>query len=118
MENIDIAHVFRDIADLLEIQGANPFRIRAYRNAAQTVTDHPGPIRKLVAEGADLTECLSTEELAFDGQASALIVGEADASLAVRLFEDLVLGSKVFDDVLLLPIDPTGEGDQEKLPGL
>ncbi len=56
MENIDIAHVFRDIADLLEVQGANPFRIRAYRNAAQTVMDHPGPIRKLVAQEADLTE--------------------------------------------------------------
>lgn len=37
MENIDFAHVFEEIADLLEIQGANPFRVRAYRNAARTI---------------------------------------------------------------------------------
>lgn len=30
----DIAHIFEEIADLLEIQAGNPFRIRAYRNTA------------------------------------------------------------------------------------
>lgn len=29
--NADVAAVFNQIADLLELQGANPFRIRAYR---------------------------------------------------------------------------------------
>ena len=33
IHNDDIAKVFDEIADLLEIQGANPFRTRAYRNA-------------------------------------------------------------------------------------
>lgn len=33
----DIAAALNDIADLLDIAGANPFRIRAYRNAARTV---------------------------------------------------------------------------------
>jgi len=38
MDNSTIARLFADVADLLEIQGgANVFRIRAYRNAAQTV---------------------------------------------------------------------------------
>lgn len=37
MHNADIARVFGEIADLLEIQQANPFRIRAYRNAARIV---------------------------------------------------------------------------------
>lgn len=37
MENIDYARVFAEVADLLEIQDANPFRIRAYRNAARTI---------------------------------------------------------------------------------
>ena len=37
VHNPDIAAMFEDIADLLELQGANPFRIRAYRNAARTV---------------------------------------------------------------------------------
>lgn len=35
----DIALVFDEIADLLEIQGANVFRVRAYRNAARTLRD-------------------------------------------------------------------------------
>lgn len=56
MQNIEIARHLEDIADLLEIQGANPFRIRAYRNAARTVEDFPTQLHKLVLDGADLTE--------------------------------------------------------------
>lgn len=56
MENVEIARVFRDVADLLEIRDANPFRVRAYRNAMRTVQDHAVPMRKLVEAGADLTE--------------------------------------------------------------
>lgn len=56
MQNIEIARHLEDIADLLEIQGANPFRIRAYRNAARTVEDYPTQLHKLVADGVDLTE--------------------------------------------------------------
>ena len=37
MENIEIAKTFDEVADLLEIQGANPFRVRAYRTAARTI---------------------------------------------------------------------------------
>lgn len=37
MTNADVAKVFEELADLLEIQGANPFRVRAYRNASRTV---------------------------------------------------------------------------------
>jgi len=34
IENAEIARLFRELADLLEIEGANPFRVRAYRTAA------------------------------------------------------------------------------------
>ncbi|MCM3881723.1 MAG: DNA polymerase/3'-5' exonuclease PolX [Vicinamibacterales bacterium] len=37
MENLAIARVFEEIADLLEIKGENPFKIRAYRNASETI---------------------------------------------------------------------------------
>ena len=37
VHNADIARVFDKIPDLLEIQGENPFRVRAYRNAARTI---------------------------------------------------------------------------------
>ena len=57
MQNPDIARVFDEVADLLEIQDANPFRVRAYRNAARTIRDYPEPIAELVHSGAkDLTE--------------------------------------------------------------
>lgn len=56
MENIEIARVLRETADLLEIQAANPFRIRAYRNAVRTIEAQTVPMRKLVEEGANLTE--------------------------------------------------------------
>ncbi|MDP2755954.1 MAG: DNA polymerase/3'-5' exonuclease PolX [Nitrospirota bacterium] len=37
MKNQEIAEIFNDIADLLEIKGENPFRIRAYRRAALNI---------------------------------------------------------------------------------
>ncbi|MFZ6016063.1 MAG: DNA polymerase/3'-5' exonuclease PolX [Nitrospirota bacterium] len=37
MKNQEVAKIFNDIADLLEIKGENPFRIRAYRRAAQNI---------------------------------------------------------------------------------
>jgi DNA polymerase (family 10) len=48
MTNARIAEVFDLIADLLEFQGANPFRVRAYRNGARTVRDLPEPICSIV----------------------------------------------------------------------
>jgi DNA polymerase (family X) len=37
LENLAIARVFAEIGDLLEIKGENPFKIRAYRNASETI---------------------------------------------------------------------------------
>ncbi len=55
VHNADITAVFDEIADLLEIEGANPFRIRAYRNAARILGDLPEEVRALVERGDDLT---------------------------------------------------------------
>jgi DNA polymerase (family X) len=56
IHNADIAAVFNEIADLLEIENANPFRIRAYRNAARTVEMLGPSIQDLLAEGRDLCD--------------------------------------------------------------
>ncbi len=56
ISNETIATRLEEIADLLEIEGENPFRIRSYRNAAREVRDLPGPIADLVEGGFDLTE--------------------------------------------------------------
>lgn len=56
MKNEFIAVQFELLADLLEIQGANPFRIRAYRNAARTISSTAESLSDLVANGDDLTQ--------------------------------------------------------------
>jgi len=56
VHNADVAVLFDRLADLLEIQGANPFRVRAYRNAARTVGGLPRSVAAMVVEGADLSE--------------------------------------------------------------
>lgn len=57
MTNAEIAAVFEQIADLLEFQSANPFRVRAYRTAARTIAELTEPIAQLVkSEGKALTE--------------------------------------------------------------
>ncbi|MFM2209248.1 MAG: hypothetical protein RIQ96_891 [Pseudomonadota bacterium] len=49
--NRDIAAVLEHIADLLEVQGANVFRVRAYRNAARTLAMQARSVGELVAQG-------------------------------------------------------------------
>lgn len=60
VHNADISAIFEEIADLLEIQGANPFRIRAYRNAARTLSDFPQELRGWLAKA----DVLNTRPLA------------------------------------------------------
>ena len=56
VENTEVSAVFDEIADLLEIKGSNPFRIRAYRRAAQTLRELGINLREYVAEDGDLTD--------------------------------------------------------------
>jgi DNA polymerase (family 10) len=71
MENPEVAGALDEVADLLEIRQANPFRVRAYRNAARTVRDLPErlpdllgaegtPLENLPGIGADLAGKIST----------------------------------------------------------
>ncbi len=65
MSNEDIAAVFEEMADLLEIDGANPFRVRAYRNGADTLRSLGRDVGELAAADADLTRLRGIgEELA------------------------------------------------------
>ena len=50
MDNLAIARVLTEIGDLLEIKGDNPFKIRAYRNAAETVIHEPRRVAGLTAD--------------------------------------------------------------------
>jgi DNA polymerase (family 10) len=50
MKNQEIARIFNEIADLLEIKGENPFRIRAYRRAAQNIEGLPKSVEDIPKE--------------------------------------------------------------------
>ena len=67
MQNVDVARIFEELADLLELDGANMFRVRAYRNAARTiealsadvaaiVERDPGELQQLDGIGKDLAD--------------------------------------------------------------
>ncbi len=82
MRNIEIATLFNRIGDLLEIQGANPFRVRAYRRAAdnlETLTDN---IESIVSRGA-------TREIPGIGEDLAAKIAEYVATGKIKFYEQL-----------------------------
>lgn len=56
ISNTEVAQAFEQIAILLELENANPFRIRAYRNAAHVIDEFSRPISDLLTHKVDLTE--------------------------------------------------------------
>ena len=93
IHNSEIADAFEKLADLLEIENANPFRVRAYRNAALTVRGHTQSMAQLVAQGADLDElpgigkdlAAKIRTLVETGELPALKQAEARTPAALRV---------------------------------
>lgn len=56
VHNSELAAMLVQLADLLEIEGENPFKVRAYRNAALTVQGLSRSIADMVKAGDSLTE--------------------------------------------------------------
>jgi DNA polymerase (family 10) len=56
IQNAEIAAMFDQTADLLELRGDNPFRVRAYHRAARTIEGLPQSIRTMLEAGRDLAE--------------------------------------------------------------
>ena len=50
MNNKEIARVFADIADLLELKGENQFKIRAYQKAVRSIEHLPVELEQLARE--------------------------------------------------------------------
>lgn len=101
MENPEVAQVFDEVADLLEIQGANPFRVRAYRTAARTIRDLPEPLAVIAS---DPTRKL--DDLPGIGK-----------DLAGKIATGLATGSFPFLEELRAQV-PAGLRDMMRLPGL
>ena len=83
VHNTDVGAVFREIADLLEIRGENPFRIRAYRTAARTLDNIAPSVQVLLEEHRDL------DDLPGVGPDLAGKIGEIVATGTCALREEL-----------------------------
>ena len=100
MNNQEIAQLLTEIADLLDIKGENPFRIRSYRNGARTVGDLAEDLTGLVGEEKDLTE-----------------IPGIGASLAEKIREIVKTGKLKFLDDLKKQLPP-GLPELLKLQGI
>ncbi|MFW6100345.1 MAG: DNA polymerase/3'-5' exonuclease PolX [Bacteroidota bacterium] len=56
VHNYEIASALKKLSDLLEIDGASSFRVRAYRNAARTIKEMSRELSDLVQDGEDLSQ--------------------------------------------------------------
>jgi DNA polymerase (family 10) len=83
VHNADIARCFDEIADLLELGDENPFRVRAYRNAARVVGELGVDIAQTLAEGHELPK------LPGIGEDLAGKMGEIAASGSCKLLAQL-----------------------------
>jgi DNA polymerase (family 10) len=82
MRNLEIASIFTQIADLLEIKDANPFRIRAYRRAATSLENLTDNVEVLVRQG-------SIREIPGIGDDLGKKIAEYVESGKMAFFEDL-----------------------------
>ncbi len=55
VQNAEIADIFSEVADLLDIEGENQFRVRAYRTAARTLSELPQNLSDMVEQDDDLS---------------------------------------------------------------
>ncbi|MFQ5464717.1 MAG: DNA polymerase/3'-5' exonuclease PolX [Thermodesulfobacteriota bacterium] len=90
MENSEIARIFEEIAELLEIKGENPFRVRSYRNAAVVVEGWPESFRTLLEKGEENLKGIH---------------GIGD-STREKIIEMLTTGKCAFHDKLLKDLPP------------
>lgn len=56
MSNAEMARLLEEFGDLSEVNGDNPFKVRAYRNVAATLRELPTSVEEMVRSGAPLTD--------------------------------------------------------------
>ena len=111
MKNTEVARVFQDIADLLELKGEIPFKIRAYQRAIRSIEHLPVELEQLMQENKlrevtgigeaiakKITEFLTTGRLQYyenlrnefpEGVITLLDVPGIGPKTAMRLYNEL-----------------------------
>ena len=82
MKNLEIASIFGNMADLLEIKGANPFRVRAYRNARSSLEDLTDNVEEIAKRD-------SLKDISGIGKDLAAKIVEYIQTRRIQAFEDL-----------------------------
>jgi DNA polymerase (family 10) len=135
MENSEVARIFRNVADLLEIKGENPYKIKAYRNVVRSIKELTVPLIELVAQGKlkevpgageaiskKITELVTTGHLAYyenlatefpEEIVSLLEIPGVGPKMAKMLYHELRIKSltdleKALEDDQLLPMPGLG----------
>ena len=115
MNNSEVARIFQDVADMLEMKGESPFKIRAYQKAARSVDHLPVGLEELVREGKlsdvsgigdalskKITELVTTGRLQYyenlksefpEGLGDILNIPGVGPKTAMRLVQELGIGS-------------------------
>ncbi|MCX6005169.1 MAG: DNA polymerase/3'-5' exonuclease PolX [Chloroflexi bacterium] len=101
MKNADIATVFENIADLLELKGENKFKIRAYSRAAQIISHLPEEMELMHEEGKDF------QDIPGIGDAIAKKSMELITTGRLKYYEDL---KSQFPDGIINLMDLPGIG--------
>ena len=83
MKNTEIAKVFSDIADLLELKGENIFKVRAYQTVVRSIEQLPVELEQMVKEGKDL------KEIPGVGEAIEKKIVELVTTGKLKVYEDL-----------------------------
>jgi len=84
LTNADVARVFATLATMLEIDGANPFRTRAYKEAARVLDALPEPVARLAGEEGAL------EALPGIGKDLAQKIRDLLATGSTALYDELL----------------------------
>jgi DNA polymerase (family 10) len=84
IDNRDVAGVLERIADLLEFKDENPFKLRSYRVAAETIAEMQQPIAEIAARGA-----ASLQELPGIGKSLSAQIVEILQTGTSSFFEEL-----------------------------
>jgi len=82
MRNFEVAFIFSDIADMLEIKGENFFKVRAYRKAAHVILNLPYELEEIMQHS-------SLESIEGIGKALAEKIREISTTGTCRYYEDL-----------------------------
>ena len=102
MNNAQLSHIFDDIADRSEIRGENPFAVRAYRAAAETVSGYERQMKDIYAEG---------------GLPALMAISGIGKEIAKKIESFLTAGTLAFYDKLRAEV-PDGVAEMLKVQGL